>query len=68
MAMMNRTLQSSADSTDTLAMCLLGQLFEATGSPGRAAEYYKRALIVDPTDPLVRQLYERLRETIARET
>lgn len=55
-----------ADSTDVLALCLLGQLLEATGSPRRAAEYYKRALIVDPKDPLVRQLYERLRETIAR--
>lgn len=57
-----------ADSNDVLALCLLGQLLEATGSPRRAAEYYKRALIVDPTDPLVRQLYERLRETTAKKT
>ena len=54
------------DRTDAVVLCLLGQLLEENGSLRRAAEYYKRALVIGPDDALARHLYEQLRMTVSR--
>ncbi len=52
------------DPDDVVVLCLLGQVLEANGAPERAVEYYKRAIIAAPNDPLAVHSYENLRKKL----
>ena len=52
------------DPDDVVTLCLLGQVMEANGAPERAVQYYKRAIIAAPNDPLAVHSYENLRKML----
>jgi len=48
------------EKNNTLAYCLLGQTYQAMGDFSQAAEYYARALHVQPEDALARKLMQEI--------
>jgi len=47
---------SQLDPTDTVALCMVGYVYEKSGKPDLAARYYGRALQIRPRDEMARKL------------
>lgn len=47
---------SKLDPKDTVALCMVGYVYEKSGKPELAAKYYARALQIRPSDEMARKL------------